>query len=98
MLLVAIGALGAMAYFVLAPGHPTQAGPAVQAKPKTNNRAYLISLKKQLADEQEALARSIYNHATTAGDVTKGTASYSPENRARATRIEELRRKIASIQ
>lgn len=98
MLLVAVAALGVMAYFILAPGHPAQPGPATPAKVKTNNRSLLTSLKRQLADEEEALARSLYNHVYTAGDVTKGTSSGSTENRARAARIEELRRRIASIQ
>lgn len=99
MLLVAFASLGVMAYFVLAPGHPVQPGPAAPAKVKTtNNRSLLTSLKRQLADEEEALARSLYNHAHTAGDVTKGTSSGSIENRARAVRIEELRRRIASIE
>ena len=98
MLLVATAALGVMAYFILAPGNPVQAGPAAPTKAKTNNRSLLTSLKRQLADEEEALARSLYNYAHTSGEVTKGTSSSSHENRTRATRIEELRRRIAQIE
>ena len=98
MLLVAVAALGAMAYFILAPGHPVKPGAAAPAKVKTNNRSLLTSLKRQLADEEEALARSVYNYTHTVGDVTKGTSTHSSENRARAARIEELRRRIAAIE
>jgi hypothetical protein len=97
--IAAVAALGALGYFILAPGHPALPGEKTAAtKAPTNNRSLLTSLKRQLAEEEEALSRSVYNHATTAADVTKGTSSRSPENRARAARIAQLRNRIAQLE
>ena len=97
--IAAAAAVGALGYFILAPGHPALPGEkTVATKAPTNNRSLLTSLKRQLADEEEALARSVYNHAHTSGEVTKGTASYSHENRARAARIAQLRNRIAQLE
>ena len=96
--ILALLVVGGLGYLILAPSHPvTPTRPAAPATP-TSNRAAIAALKRQLAEEQEALARSVYNRARTSGDVTKGTDADSSENRARRVKIRDLQNRISALE
>lgn len=100
LFILAVIALGGFAYIVMAPAPPvatTQAPPAKASAP-TNNKSLITSLKRQIADEEDALQRSMENYGKTSGDVTKGSHANSQENRARRAKIAQLRARLATLE
>lgn len=98
-LLIAVIALGGFGYIVMSPAPPVVPTPPPAAKaPSSNNKSLITSLKRQIADEEDALQRSIENYGKTTGDVTKGSHANSQENRARRAKIAQLRARLASLE
>ncbi len=101
LFILAATALGAFGYIAMSPTKPLAAKPApapAKTQNSTKNQSLITSLKRQLADEEEALRRSTYNRRKTAGDVTKGSDEDSIENRARQAKIQELQARLASLE
>ncbi len=99
LFIIALIALGGFGYIVMAPAPPLAKEPAAPVKAAaTNNKSLITSLKRQIADEEDAFQRSIENFAKTSGDVTKGSHAQSQENRARRAKIAQLQARLATLE
>lgn len=100
LLLAAVVVAGVFGYMHYSGGGKLPFGETASAAgtSKTSaNRSLIKSLKRQIADEEDALKRSIENYYKGA-DVHRGSHTRSYENNKRRQKIAELKARLAQLE